>query len=259
MPILERDGTKLFYTDAGGGRPPLLFVHGFCGNHGHFAPQVAHFARGHRVVAVDRRGHGQSDRPEQDYTIAGFADDLAWTCRELGLHRPVVVLHSMGVIGLELAARYPEVASGLVLLDSPVFVPPPVRQAFEGAGAGMRTPAWKEVIRGFADQVAFRPGDTSARKAAIVEAMCALPQQVVASSWAGYLAYDPTPAARAVKVPVLAVQAAMPADVERLRAECPQLELVAVTGSGHFCQLEAPDQVNAAIERFLAGSAAEAA
>jgi pimeloyl-ACP methyl ester carboxylesterase len=253
MPILERQGTKLFYADAGSGRPPLLFVHGFAGDHRHFAPQLAHFAARHRVVAVDRRGHGASDKPaEQRYTVPAFADDLAWTCRELGLHRPVVVVHSMGVIGLELAARFPEIASALVLLDAPLVQPPPVRQAFEGALAGMRTPAWQDVIRGFADQVAFRPGDTSARKAAIVAGMCATPQPVVVSSWESFLAYDPAPAAAAVTVPMLLVRASMPGDPAAERALLPRAQVAELTGTGHFCHLEAPDQVNTLIERFLA-------
>jgi pimeloyl-ACP methyl ester carboxylesterase len=255
MPILERQGTKLFHTDAGSGRPPLLFVHGFGGDHSHFDPQVAHFAGNHRVVAVDRRGHGESDKPEREYTIAGFADELAWTCRELGLHRPVVVVHSMGGIGLELAARHPEVASALVLLDAPLFAPPPMRQAFEGALAGMRSPAWQDVIRSFADQVAFRPGDSSERKARIVSRMCALPQQVVASTWSHFLAHDPEPAARGTKIPLLFVHSSMPADLARLRALCPQVQIAEVA-SGHFCQLEAPDEVNRIIERFIAGQAA---
>ena len=253
MPILERQGIKLFHSDAGSGRPPLLFVHGFGGDHRHFAPQLAHFARRHRVVAVDRRGHGQSDKPAQDYTIPGFADDLAWSCRELGLHRPVVVVHSMGVIGLDLCARYPDLASALVLLDAPLFPPPPVRAGFEQALAGMRTPAWQEVIRGFADQVAFRPGDQSARKAEIVAAMCALPQQVLASTWEQFLAYDPAPAARSLNLPVLYVHAAMPDDLAQVRAALPGAEVAEIAGSGHFCQLEAADQVNALIDRFVAG------
>jgi len=67
--FLERDGVKLHYEEAGAGDPPFVFVHGWCCNHTYFAPQFDHFAKNHRVVAVDLRGHGASDKPEQDYTI----------------------------------------------------------------------------------------------------------------------------------------------------------------------------------------------
>ncbi len=259
MPMLDRQGTKLFYTEAGAGGPPLLFVHGWCGDHSHFAPQLEYFARRHRVVAVDRRGHGQSDKPVDDYTIAGFADDLAWTCRELGLHKPVVVVHSMGVIGLELAARHPDVPGALVVLDAPAVPPAPLRQAFEQALVGLRTPAWRDVVRGFADNVAFRPGSDAALKARLIDGMCALPQQVVVASWASFLAHDPAPAVRACRVPLLFVHSSMPSDLDAVRALVPQVVIGQTVGAGHFCQLEAPEQVNGMIERFLADQQVRAA
>ena len=90
MPFLERDGVKLYYEEKGSGEPAMLLVHGWTCNHTHFAAQAAHFSKNHRVVSVDLRGHGQSDAPQQEYTLDGFADDLAWMCGQLGLDRPVV-------------------------------------------------------------------------------------------------------------------------------------------------------------------------
>ena len=70
----------MFYEETGEWEPPVLLIHGSCCDHTYFAPQFYHFAhRGHRVVAVDLRGHGRSDKPHQDYTMQVFADDLAWT------------------------------------------------------------------------------------------------------------------------------------------------------------------------------------
>ena len=77
MRTLTRDGVALAYEEAGRGDPPLLLVHCWAGDHTTLAPQAGHFRRAHRVVAVDLRGHGQSDRPHQDYTVAGFADEVA--------------------------------------------------------------------------------------------------------------------------------------------------------------------------------------
>ena len=70
--------------------------------------QIEAFAPKHRIIAVDLRGHGESDKPDQDYDIAGFADDMAWLIREIGLDRPVLIGHSMGgVTTLNLAAQAP--------------------------------------------------------------------------------------------------------------------------------------------------------
>ena len=61
---------------------------------------------------MDLRGHGESDKPDQDYTINGFVDDVAWLCGKIGLEKPVVIGHSMGgVIGMNLARKHPELAT----------------------------------------------------------------------------------------------------------------------------------------------------
>ena len=90
-------------------------------HHTYLDPQFKHFAgRGHRVVAVDLRGHGQSDKPHQRYTMQVFADDLAWMCDQRNLVRPVVVGHSMGgIVAFDLAARYPALPCAVVMLDAP--------------------------------------------------------------------------------------------------------------------------------------------
>ena len=124
MSWLRRDGVALFYEEAGVGEPPMLLVHGIACDHTHLTPQLEHFSDGHRVVAVDLRGHGQSDAPHQEYTIEGFADDLAWVCARLGLENPVVVGHSLGGrICLGLAASYPDLPVAVVAMDSTI-VPP---------------------------------------------------------------------------------------------------------------------------------------
>jgi pimeloyl-ACP methyl ester carboxylesterase len=251
MQILNRNGVNLAYREAGSGAPPLLLVHGFCGDHTHLAPQFDYFRRNHRVVAVDRRGHGQSDKPEQNYTIEGFADDLAWLCREVGLYKPVVVVHSMGAIGLELAARFSDLPAAIILLDTPFSPPPELQAGFEQLLAGLRSPTYQETLRQVADQIIFLPTDGQKRKAQIVEAMGTLPQQVIVSTWENFLAHNTEAAAAACKVPLLHIGSVFPANLARLRELCPQLITGQTVGAGHFHQLEIPEQVNAMIERFL--------
>lgn len=254
MQKLYRDGVGLAYEEAGSGGPPLLLVHGFGGDHTHLAPQFEYFRRNHRVVAVDRRGHGQSDKPEQAYTIAGFADDLAWLCRELGLYQPVIVAHSMGAIGLELAARFPDLPAGLVILDAPFLPPPPVLDSFRQMLEGLRSPAYREVLRQVADTIIFLPTDDRERKARLVAAMSNTPQHVLVSSWENFIAHDTAAAAAACQVPLLHIGSVFPADLTRFKELCPQLVNGQTVGAGHFHQLEVPEQVNEMIERFLAVS-----
>jgi pimeloyl-ACP methyl ester carboxylesterase len=251
MPEITRNDVRLQYEEAGSGGPPLLFVHGFGGSSAHFAAQLEHFRRRHRVVAVDRRGHGRSDKPEGPYTIPAIAEEVGWTARELGLHKPVVVVHSMGSIGLELVRQQPDLASALVILDAPAFPPAPVRAMFEDLAKGLRSPAYAEVIEGVCDRLIFLPTDDKERRRRLHAGILETPQAILAGSWEHYLAYDPTPAASSCKVPLLYVNAVMPFDEARLRELCPQIQIGRTVGSGHMHQLEVPDQVNAMIERFL--------
>jgi pimeloyl-ACP methyl ester carboxylesterase len=253
MQQLSRDGITLRYEEAGAGAPPLLFVHGAL-DHTQFAAQLAHFRSSHRVVAPDLRGYGQSDKPAQEYTIAGFADDIAWLCQELGLAKPVVVGHSMGgVIALDLAARYLDLPAAIAMLDAPVLVPPPVAAALNLAGfiAALRTPAYRDAVRGFFGGT-FLPTDDPERRARILDQMAEAPQYVAASAFENTLRYDAAPAATAVTVPALFIHAVVPTDLDRFRELCPQLVTGQTVGSGHFHHLEVPEQVNAMIDRFLA-------
>ena len=256
MSHVTRDGVRLFYTDAGVGEPPLLLVHGWSCDHTYFAPQFGHFSTHHRVVAVDLRGHGQSDQPEQDYTIAGFADDLAWLCGALGLRKPVVIGHSLGgAIALELAARHADLPVALVLLEAPIVPPAALRAAVEQLLPAFRAPNYREAQQQFVGQALFLPSDNPLRKARIVEAMSATPQHVMVSALEQLFAWDGAAAAQAARVPVLNLSAAQPPnDNARLSELCPQLVHGQTVGAGHFHQLEVPDQVNAMIERFLAVS-----
>lgn len=253
MPTLRRDGVELWYEEAGTGGPPLLLVHGFASNHSHLAPLFDHFRTSRRVVTVDRRGHGNSDKPEQDYTITGFADDLAWLSGELGLNRAVVVIHSMDAIGLDFAARYPDLVEAVVILDGPTFPSAEFRAGLEQGLAGIRTPGYRDVVAYVADNIAFLPGDTSARKAAIVADLVATPQHVLVSTLAEYLAYDIPATVAKVDVPMLYVGAAFAraCDLSRFAELAPQTVIGQTVGAGHFLMLEVPDQVIGMMDQFL--------
>ena len=84
MTTIAHDGITLAYDDRGAGEPAFVFVHGWTCDRSFFAPQAEHFARRHRVVSVDLRGHGQSDKPDEPYPIGAYADDIAHLIDQLG-------------------------------------------------------------------------------------------------------------------------------------------------------------------------------
>ncbi len=104
MPFFEtNDGTRLAYEDYGTGQP-IVFVASWVLNADMWEYQIPYFVeRGYRCIALDRRGHGRSDRPSTGYDLDTSADDLAALLDHLDLRDALLVGHSMG--GAE-AAHY---------------------------------------------------------------------------------------------------------------------------------------------------------
>ncbi|HLI23924.1 MAG TPA: alpha/beta fold hydrolase [Acidimicrobiales bacterium] len=103
---------------------PVLLVHGLASNAALWDGVAAHLAAlGHPVAAVDQRGHGRSAKPDTGYDFATVTSDLVAVASALGWQpasdrRPVVAGQSWGGnVALELAARHPQAARALVLVD----------------------------------------------------------------------------------------------------------------------------------------------
>jgi 3-oxoadipate enol-lactonase len=112
-------GTELHLLEWSTEGVPMLLLHGF-GNEAHiwddFAPVVApHY----RTLALDHRGHGQSDwDPEGDYEMDSLVDDVEAVTAALGIERMVLVAHSLGGrVATLFAGRHPERIAGLVIVD----------------------------------------------------------------------------------------------------------------------------------------------
>ena len=120
----SRDGLRLHARDhaaaAGPARLPVICLHGLTRNSRDFetlAPWIA--ARHRRVLALDIRGRGLSDRdPAADYRMPAYADDVAQLLRALGIAEALFVGTSMGgLITMELAGAHPSLIAGAAIND----------------------------------------------------------------------------------------------------------------------------------------------
>ena len=253
MKHLDRDGVKLAYEERGSGGRPILFVHGWTCDRTYFAPQADHFAKTRRVVSVDLRGHGESDKPKSKYSISGFADDLAWMSSKLGLEKPVVVGHSMGgLTAIVMAAEQPQAVGAIVMVDAPVVPPAQLGPAFASTSAAFAKPDWRVAHRAFLEAMLFIEEDDRSRRGKILEQMTTAPDHVTLGCWEAIVTTDSVAAAKKCKVPSLYIAAEnWLTDSQQLKELCPQTKFGQTVGAGHFHQLEVPDQVNGMIERFL--------
>jgi pimeloyl-ACP methyl ester carboxylesterase len=115
---IEVDGTPANVIELGAG-PPLLFVHGLAGRWQNWLENIPHFARTHRVIAVDLPGFGASPMPREPISIAGYARFLEGVCDALSISAAAVVGNSMGGhIAAELAIVSPQRVERLMLVSA---------------------------------------------------------------------------------------------------------------------------------------------
>ena len=254
MPYASRADLNLFYDQAGSGDPPLVFVHGWCCDHSSFQPQVEHFQRSHTVVALDLRGCGASDRPEDGYDVSTLADDVAWLCGEAGISRPVVLGHSLGgMIAIELAARHPSLPLAVVGLDpGPIHPTAEALRIYGALAVQLEGPDGEAVRRAWVEHTAAGTADPEWERR-IVEAMCSVPLDVAAAVIRGVVDWNGVGALSMCWAPALVLRARTGGsnDPARLLAIKPDLHIGVTVGAGHFNHLDVPEQVNAMIERFL--------
>ncbi|MBX3584526.1 MAG: alpha/beta hydrolase [Rhizobiaceae bacterium] len=261
--VLDRQGTKLAVLDTGGDGEAIVLVHGWCCDRSFFHPQVEYFSNaGYRILAVDLRGHGESDAPPGSYGMQVFADDVAWSAREIGVKDPVIVGHSMGgVVAFDVAARYPDLISGVVMIDSSVVRSIAALRAIDGLCDALAGPDRVRIAREYVHNALFIATDDPARRDSILNRMAATPAHVMLGAMIGLRDYDPSYASGLINAPCVFISADQPiprTDIGALQALVPQLMTGRTVGSGHFCQLEVPQQVNAMIDRFLTVRSASA-
>jgi pimeloyl-ACP methyl ester carboxylesterase len=257
------DGTRLRLIDTGTGTP-VVFIHGFgasmYGWRYQLPPTVA---AGYRVVAIDNRGFGFSEKPAHGYTNAAYARLVVALLDSLGIASAVLVGHSMGgAIAAEVALQYPDRVRGMVLIDA--------------AGYGVRWPGVLKLARWpFVGAVAtrFRARWITAR---ILRSTFADPSKVTEADVDQYYAPVPEPefgrALRGVlreftfdslggrlgrvQAPTLILWGDADRwialrDGTRFARELPRSEFVVVARTGHDAPEESPDRVNRLLLDYL--------
>ena len=254
------DGARLHYRLQGaqdGHEPALLFVHGWCSNLEHWAFQVKRFSRLHRILRIDRRGMGRSTTPGSGHAAEQHAADIAEVAKAAGVHRAVAIGHAGGGAStLELARSHPELVEAAVLVDTGLYPAPTLDAGGSGFGASLvpmidalsgpdGQAAFEQMYRGF-----FSPHcDPKISGQAVQDAM-RTPLEVAIAELRG-MAVSTEEIARGIEQPVLWLTATR-ADQDYVSKQLRDVRFGQVVGSGHFPQLEVPEQTNAMIATFLA-------
>ena len=114
------NGLKLHYYEWPGPRPNLVLLHPSSGYGRMWEETARALGSAFHVYALDQRGHGDSGRPDGDYSAEEYADDLHLFFRQVGIDRAFVAGQSLGGrVGQVFAAVYPDEIQGLGLVGGP--------------------------------------------------------------------------------------------------------------------------------------------
>ena len=168
MQFFDSDGVRIAYIDvapASGAGDPVLLIHGFGSNHAvnwvntQWVKTLTH--AGYRAIALDNRGHGQSDKlyDPAAYTPTAMAEDARRLLDYLGIDRADVMGYSMGArVAATLVLNHPERVRSLLIgglgihLVEGEGLPPGIAEAMEAPSLDVLTDPTERMFRAFAEQ-----------------------------------------------------------------------------------------------------------
>lgn len=254
--FVDSGGVRLHYLEYDGGEPPLLILPGLT------VPAVTleffaeRLAGGNRVLTLDLRGRGLSDKPTSGFSLPDYVEDVVALVEGAGLERPVVIGHALGArIAGALGALRPDLARAIVICDPPMTGPggPPyatsaesfqmqLREAQEGTTVEVlrsRYPRWTD------EQLRTRVEwlDTC-DELAVLESH----RNFQREDFIGYLCEVSAPAAFVYGDASYAVTEL---DLMRIERDAPNLQRIAIPDTGHMVPWESTEAFVAVVQMLL--------
>jgi non-heme chloroperoxidase len=263
------DGVWLHYLEKGLG-PPLVMLPGWTQPASQYAAQLEVLSNTFRCLALDFRGHGESERPEHGYRVSRLARDCLDFLDHLGLHDAVLLGHSAGctVIWSFIDLFGQDRIRALVLSDEMIaFIKRPEWSAAEcrryGASVGgdealamaaaIAGPDGKQTLRNFLANE-FSPGFPTADIARIIADSLKMPRSAAAELMLSVMQADYRDVLPLIRRPTLCLGGMEshlgPEVMPWIASQIPGAKLVMIRAR-HFVHLENPVEFNTAVRVFL--------
>jgi pimeloyl-ACP methyl ester carboxylesterase len=260
------NGLRFHYVDWGSAdKPPMILVHGLdriARTFDHVAP---HLATRYHVIAVDMRGHGDSDwDPQARYVVEDHVGDLEGLVAQLGLRNITLWGNSTGGRVVQVfAGKHPELVARVIAEDVGPERPQQISDSYarrvkqEDQGWTSEEELTAMLLKGAgASEAVVRPYVRyGTRRRADGRIVWKRDPNLVK----GFVATDLWQHVAKIQTPILYVLGGRSAIVplatqEELRKKLPRVEIVTIPGTGHYPSDEKPAEFLAIVDRFLAGN-----
>ena len=255
--LADNAGVRIAWESSGTG-DPVLFLHGLGGSLLDWEAQVEAFSPKYRVIRLDVRGHGSSDKPGGKYEVEQFTSDAIAVLRAAGVGRAHVVGISMGgMIALQLAVDAPEMIRSLVLVNTGPEVKP--------ENAAERFALWQRRIltrflsmEKFAAILAQRlfpePGQ-EAMQAEFRRRWALNDPRAYRESYLALLRWSVADRVHMIREPALVVHAELDYTTlerkERWARKLPNARMLTIAGGRHAVSMDKSEEFNRGVLEFL--------
>lgn len=246
------------YVESGSGEAVML-IHGVGLNADAWGPQIAHLSTSHRVIAIDMLGHGESELPTTEPTLADYVAQLAAFMDARGISAANIIGHSMGgLVAIAFALAHPHRSLRLAVLNSVYKRDATKRAAVE---ARAREIAASGSVGNIEEPLQRWFGPLATQPAVAQDVRRWLQAANPKGYAAAYSLFATSDMAFAGKLPQLTMPAlfatgsgdanSSPAMAEQMASEAPLGRAAVLEGEAHMMNLTAAHHVNTVLEDFL--------
>lgn len=254
MPASHANGIHIHYEVSGEG-PALVLVHANPFDHSLWRYQAAHFSTWFKVVAIDIRGYGRSEKVTTPYQLKDMCDDILGVCDDQGIDQSVLMGCSVGSgISILLGLDHPERFKAIILVGGNSGASDRYQKRIDGyTKTGLATyhiEHMKELVA--PDFAASRLGGYLLQS--FTERQPRLVPDAIAQVFRAGNSTDSTGRLGTMKVPVLVINGefdhSLPAG-KKTAGLVPGAEHKVLPGTGHACCIEDPAGFDAVVIDFL--------
>ena len=254
MPYSSRAGVSVYYETYGEGHPFVL-IHANPFDHRLWMYQIARYSQTFRVVALDLRGYGLSDKPETRFSLGEMASDVLGVCEREGIEHAIFAGISVGSgIAMLIGLDRPEIVDALILVGGSAYGVPDPNKQIGGFSSPDFASYYQEVLEELVAPGFFEREPGRWVRELFTAGQPALSGRCIAEIYRARSECDMRARLPELNRPTLVINGASDVSLEggtETAGRVPGAKHVVIPVTGHVCNIEDPTAFDAAVLTFL--------